>query len=167
MTNKTDQFKSVYNQSKDKVYRLCLGFVGNQTDADNLFQEVFMKIWNNLETFRGETHINTWVYKIASNTALLYVSKRRQLHQKKKNVKAEDLIAHTIVEPPGDPDLKFKQLFTEISKLKEQDRIIISLLFEYCTYNEIAEVVGVSTSNVGVRINRIKKKLIKRLNTNG
>ena len=78
MTNKTDQFKSVYNQSKDKVYRLCLGFVGNSTDADDLFQEVFMKIWNNIEAFRGESHINTWGYKIASNTALLYVSKRRQ-----------------------------------------------------------------------------------------
>jgi len=71
MINKEQLFKQTYEQSKDKIYRLCLGFAGNNSDADDLFQEVFIKVWNNLETFRNESSINTWIYKIATNTALL------------------------------------------------------------------------------------------------
>jgi len=74
MRNKEKYFKQIHEQSKDKIYRLCLGFMGNSIDADDLFQEVLIKIWNNLETFRKESNINTWIYKITTNTALLTIN---------------------------------------------------------------------------------------------
>jgi len=77
MKNKEQEFKQIYEQSKDKIYRLCLGFMGNKTDADDLFQEVLIKIWKNLKTFRNDSNINTWIYRITTNTALLTLNRKK------------------------------------------------------------------------------------------
>ncbi|HED07458.1 MAG TPA: RNA polymerase sigma factor [Ignavibacteria bacterium] len=161
--NKEQLFKQTYEQSKDKIYRLCLGFAGNNSDADDLFQEVFIKVWNNLETFRNESSINTWIYKIATNTALLYVSRKNKFNKRISYLKPEDLNLEIKESDPSYTELEFKKLYQAISELKERDRIIISLLFENSSYSEISEIVGLSVSNVGVRINRIKKTLTKKL----
>ncbi|MGO2358861.1 MAG: RNA polymerase sigma factor [Mesonia sp.] len=76
MNNKEHYFTQVYEQNKDKIYRLCLGFTGNACDANDLRQEILIKIWNNLNSFKGESQISTWIYRIATNTAILY-SKRK------------------------------------------------------------------------------------------
>ncbi len=163
MINKEQLFKQTYEQSKDKIYRLCLGFAGNNSDADDLFQEVFIKVWNNLETFRNESSINTWIYKIATNTALLHVSRKNKFNKRISYLKPEDLNLEIKESDPSYTELEFKKLYQAISELKERDRIIISLLFENSSYSEISEIVGLSVSNVGVRINRIKKTLTKKL----
>ena len=163
MKNKEQYFKEIYEKSKDKIYRLCLGFMGNKTDANDLFQEVLIKIWNNLDTFRKESNINTWIYRITTNTALFTLNKKNKLTQKKKNYEAT--IPHYTSQnlENNDKELQIKKLYTTISTLKEIDRIIIGLLLENCSYNEIANITGLKPSNVGVRINRIKKILNKKL----
>ncbi len=166
MIDKKKEFKNVYQNSKDKVYRLCLGFTGNKMDADDLFQEVFIKIWNNLESFRNESNINTWIYRIASNTAILFVSKRAKLNNKTHLLEFEN-IKLTDESTQIYSDKKVMQLYEAISTLKEKDRIIISLLLEKNSYTEIAEIIGITISNVGVRINRIKKNLTKKMNGYG
>ncbi|MCI2230250.1 RNA polymerase sigma factor [Polaribacter sp. MSW13] len=166
MIDKKKIFKNIYKNSKDKVFRLCLGFTGNKMDADDLFQEIFIKVWNNLESFRKESSINTWIYRIASNTAIVFVSKRAKLLNKKNSLDLEN-IKLTDENTPIYSDKKMIQLYKAISTLKEKDRIIISLLLEKNTYAEIAEIIGIKISNVGVRINRIKKTLTKKMNSYG
>lgn len=163
MKNKEQKFKKVYEQSKDRVYRLCLGFMGNKTDADDLFQEVLIKVWNNLETFRNESNINTWVYRITTNTALLTLNRKTKLN--KKEIEYQHNIPQYEIEnlTSTDKEQEIKKLYKAISSLKEIDRIIIGLLLEDCSYTDISNITGLKISNVGVRINRIKKVLSKKL----
>ena len=163
MKNKEQKFKKVYEQSKDKVYRLCLGFMGNKIDTDDLFQEVLIKVWNNLDTFRNESNIDTWIYRITTNTALLTLNRKTKL--KKKEIDYQPNIPHYESDNLNstDKEQEVKKLYKAISSLKEIDRIIIGLLLENCSYDDISNITGLKTSNVGVRINRIKKTLSKKL----
>jgi len=163
MKNKEQIFKQVYEQSKDKVHRLCLGFMGNKTDADDLFQEVLIKVWNNLDTFRNESNIDTWIYRITTNTALLTLHRKTKLN--KKEIEYRPNIPHYQAENTSstDKEQEVKKLYKAISLLKEIDRIIIGLLLENCSYDDISNITGLKISNVGVRINRIKKTLSKKL----
>ena len=163
MINKKQYFKQIYEQSKDKIYRLCLGFMGNNADADDLFQEVLIKIWNNLEAFRKESNINTWIYRITTNTALLTLKRKNKFYQNQKKYKPIKSQSEIDNSEPFEKELQVKKLYTAISTLKEIDRIIISLVLENCSYNEIASITGLKASNIGARINRTKKILYKKL----
>ncbi len=163
MSNKEEYFTQVYHQNKDKIYRLCLGFTGNTFDADDLLQEILVKIWNNLNSFKGESNISTWIYRIATNTAILYSKRRNRLKNKYPHLEtSNEAIASNEVDSSS-REKKINQLYIAISSLKEIDRIVIGLLLEENSYNEISNITGLTTSNVGVRINRIKKSLNKKI----
>lgn len=162
MKNKERYFKQIHEQSKDKIYRLCLGFMGNKTDADDLFQEVLIKVWNNLETFKKNSNISTWIYRITTNTALLTLNRKNRLNQNHKEY-SPIISKYELENTELDKDLQVKKLYKAISTLKEIDRIIIGLLLENCSYKDISNITGLDISNIGVRINRIKKTLNKKL----
>lgn len=159
MKNKEQYFKQIYEQSKDKIYRLCLGFMGNKIDADDLFQEVLMKVWNNISAFREDSNVSTWVYRIATNTALLTLNRRKRLAQNQERYYPDVQESESNIEI--EKEQQINNLYRAISTLKEIDRIIIGLLLENCSYDEISNITGLKTSNVGARISRIKKALSK------
>ena len=163
MNEKERYFKQVYQESRDKIYRICLGFTGNHIDADDLFQEITIKVWNNLSSFRKESNINTWIYRISTNTALQYLHKRNRSDKFRRGLKSENIIIENAEYEHSDHEEQVNRLYKAISSLKEIDRIIIGLLLEENSYSEIADITGISTSNVGVRINRIKKALSKKM----
>ncbi|MEZ5148588.1 MAG: RNA polymerase sigma factor [Bacteroidales bacterium] len=163
MQNKEAIFKAVYTQAKEKVYRLCLGFTGNRADADDLLQEIFVKVWNNLENFRHESNIQTWIYRIATNTALLYVTRRDRQKQRVNEFEQNASVLH-IDDNQQEQEQQINRLYEAINALKKIDRIIISLLLDDCSYSEIADITGLSATNVGVKISRIKKVLFKKMN---
>lgn len=163
MNNKEQFFEQTYNDLKDKIYRLCLGFMGNRSDADDLFQEVLIKIWKNLDNFRKESSINTWVYRITTNTALMSLNKINKSKSKHTNLLPDNLKNEMSQVNESLQEDKTKKLYQAISSLKEIDRIIISLLLEGNSYKEIANITGINISNVGAKINRIKKILSKKI----
>lgn len=163
MKNKEQYFEQIHEQSKDKIYRLCLGFMGSKADADDLFQEVLIKIWRNLDSFRKESNINTWIYRITTNTALLMLNRKNKLYQKQKEYKPVISQSATENTEQNDKEIQINKLYSAISTLKEIDRIVIGLLLENCSYNEIANITGLKLSNVGAKINRIKKVLNKKI----
>ena len=77
-TQKEQDFEALYQRNKDKIYRLCLGFVREKELANDLFQEILIKIWRHLESFKGESDISTWIYRIAYNTALTFTTKEKK-----------------------------------------------------------------------------------------
>lgn len=165
MDSKEQYFKKIYEESKDKIYRLCLGYMGNPRDAEDLFQEIIIKIWKNLDNFRKESKIDTWIFRIATNTALLQIKKSKRAYQKQNNLEAEIIAIKriNIDDNPFCSEERINQLYKAISTLKKVDRIIISLLLEGNNYEEISDIIGISISNVGVKINRIKKTLAKKM----
>lgn len=157
MTNHQNQdafFKEIYKTYSPKVHRLCLGYTGNAMEADDLLQEVFIKAWQNMDKFRGDSQISTWIYRIAVNTCLYHL-------RSQKNKKSVD-IDKTILRQEDELDDKEQQvqlLYKCISELSEADRLIITLLLEEVPYEEIATVTEISEGNLRVKIHRIKQQL--------
>ena len=156
-------FTDVFNGHKDKIFRLCYTSLNNKDDVDDLFQEVMLSVWRNLESFRYESKISTWIYRITVNTALLFNKRFKIKSERFMNFEPIDLEKNLSSGFPfqNDPDEDLKILHAAISRLKKQDRIIIGMFLEGMSYEEMAEVVGISTNYIGVKINRIKADLAK------
>ncbi len=147
-------FLDLFSQNKARLHRLCSGYLDSTADADDLFQEVMTNVWNSLPRFRGEAKPETWLYRIAVNTALMHRRRRRR--------------SEPLVDVPDDrigtqQELEQRErleaLRSAISALSDQDRLIITLLLESLSYKEIAEITGLRVNHVGVKISRIKQAI--------
>ena len=150
-------FEDIYEAYWLKIFRLCMGYMNDRDSAKDLAQETFITVWNKLPDFRNESSIGTWVFRIASNHCLRQIEKQNRMPKTQLPAEMEDVIHH------GYED-KMEFLYKCISELPESERIIISLELEDVKQAEIAEIVGISESNVRVKIYRIKEKLIKKFN---
>ena len=164
MTSKNEKsFIEVFKENKDIIFRLCYTSLNNKADVDDLFQEVMINAWRSLDNFRQEAKISTWLYRITVNTALLYNKRFKRKSKRFFNVEPIELDENHSHEDPfqksNNEDLRI--LNKAISKLNKQDRIIIGLFLEDISYEEISEIVGISSNYVGVKINRIKPVLAK------
>ncbi len=157
---KEELFSSIYRDYKDKIYRICYAYIYAKQDVDDLFQEIMANIWNGLHTFRGEAQLGTWVYRVAVNSALFYNRKFKSYANVKSTFNRVSS-PQTEQNPEGTSEFtqRLDSLARAISQLDKQDRVIISLLLEGLTYDDIAEVVGITPNYVGVKVNRIKKQL--------
>jgi len=167
---KEQKLKELLADHKDMIYRLCYAYLHNKEDIEDLFQEITINIWNHLDQFRGASKISTWIYRIVVNSALMY---------NKKDKKRKTFFSNIDIEPPIAPideaddyfekEKRIEQLNAAINQLKKQDRLIISLVLEGVKYEEIADIMGMTMSYVGVKINRIKTTLFNLLqeNSNG
>ena len=160
MSNKEQVFKEIFQANSKKIYHLCFGYTGDDDAANDLLQETFLKVWQNLEKFRNQAMISTWIYRIAVNTCLTY------LKSEKRQAK-EELTPNIIenkVEEVSEKQEQIKTLYQCISKLEENERIIITMVMDEVPYPEIAEISGISEGNLRVKIHRIKHKLTELYN---
>ena len=154
------EFEELYKTYWQKIFRLCMGYVNDYDIAQDIAQETFIIVWQKLDTFRNESSIGTWIFRIASNNCL------RQIEKEKRFPKAE--LPINIIEEKHyslEPQIQF--LYKCIAELPETDRIIISLELEDLKQAEIANIVGLSEANTRVRIHRIKEKLTQKFKENG
>jgi RNA polymerase sigma-70 factor (ECF subfamily) len=161
-SDKEELFIRILKENKDRVYRLCLGYLIDKQDVDDLFQDVMVNIWRGLDSFRGEAKASTWVYRIAVNTSLIYNKKIKRKQQLIGHEEMDNLVDQT--SDNAESNMNVASLRKSISGLKKQDRLIITLLLEGMSYQEIADITGISINYVGVKINRIKKQLEKMIN---
>ena len=132
-----------------------MGYLNDEELAKDLCQETFIKVWKNLSSFRGDSAITTWIFRIATNTCLRQIERNKIRISNKLN---EDLAEEKL----PDKELQIKLLYRFISELPEVDRIIISLELDNINQSEIAQIVGLSPGNIRVRIHRIKEQLTKK-----
>ncbi|OXA87403.1 RNA polymerase sigma factor [Flavobacterium hercynium] len=154
------EFEDIYKTYWDRIFRLCMGFVNDYDVAQDLAQETFIIVWQKLETFRNESTIGTWIFRIASNNCL------RQI-EKEKRFQKSDLPIHLTEEKHYSIEPQIQLLYKCIAELPETDRVIISLELEDVKQAEIAKIVGLSEANVRVKIHRIKEKLTQKFKENG
>ncbi|TKB96004.1 RNA polymerase sigma factor [Pedobacter cryophilus] len=160
MSNKEQVFKEIFQANSKKIYHLCFGYTGDDDAANDLLQETFLKVWQNLEKFRNQAMISTWIYRIAVNTCLTYLkSEKRQA----KDELTPNIIENK-VEEVSEKQEQIKTLYQCISKLEENERIIITMVMDEVPYPEIAEISGISEGNLRVKIHRIKHKLTELYN---
>ena len=152
MTPAELHFENIYAQYSHSVYRVCMGYINDPAQAEDMMQETFISVWKNLSSFREESRISTWIFRIATNICLRAIEKSKKVRLEALPFDLPDHSEETI-----EHHLIF--LYRCISELDETDRIIISLVLEDLPQQEIAEIVGLSHSNIRVKIHRIKEKL--------
>jgi len=152
-------FEEIYKSHWQKIFRLCMGYFNNYELAQDITQETFITVWQQLPRFRGDSGIDTWIFRIASNNCLRQIEKNRR----KRDV---DLPSEIKQEESKSIEPQIQLLYTYISELPELDRIIISLELEDVKQVEIAKVVGISEANIRVKIHRIKEKLTNKFKEN-
>jgi len=155
-------FKEILDKHHPILYKIGHAYASGE-DFDDLYQEMLINVWRGLPNFKENSKISTWLYKVALNTALTYV--RNKNRKPKESVDFEKYENTWESAPSYMPDAEddIKQLYSAIRQLKKEERSLILLYLDEKTYDEMAEIIGFTTSNVGVRINRIKKKLHKLL----
>ena len=127
-------------------------FSKDTDEVNDLFQEVLVNLWKGMSSFKGQSDIRTWIYRIALNTCIST--------DRKKKITTIPLSMDANLFQDQDEDTKqVKLLHNRISKLQPFDKAIVLLWLENISYDEIGEIVGISTKNVASRLFRIKEKL--------
>jgi RNA polymerase sigma-70 factor (ECF subfamily) len=155
-------FLSVIEQHKGIIYKIANSYCRNTEDRKDLIQEIIYQLWRSFGRYNDQYKYSTWLYRIALNVAISFYRK-----DSKRTGRASELTADIIViaeekEDPG-PQLRLLQRF--ISELPELDRAIMILYLEEKNYKEIADILGLTETNIATKINRIKTKLKGKFST--
>ena len=158
--NKSDTtFEQALEANKEKIYRICRVYALAPLAPQDLFQEVVYQVWKSFSTFKGNSGIDTWVYKIALN-----VCQRSKMKNEKGSEKTVRLTSLQFIPadlPPDESDqVKYQALQDCIVMLNQDDQSLIVLLLEGLPYKQIAEIIGSTDNHVAVRMKRIRKLLL-------
>lgn len=156
-----DQFSSLITSNQGLILKVCNMYCNSKEDREDLFQDIVLQLWRAYPMFRGDAKVSTWMYRIAINNAITRLRKETKrekftdLNNEALNVRAEETVI----------DEKAAIMYEAIKKLTEVERALSMLYLENCSYKEIAEVMGLSETNVGFKLNRLKSKLKSLVNT--
>jgi len=155
-----EEFNELIKQNHASIYRICRAYLFDVSHANDLYQEILLQIWKSTQNFKGKAKVSTWVYRVAVNTAITYnlKNKKHEYHSlpDKMELPYEDTIPQKV-----EQEVQLDRLRYCISQLEPENRLIISLVLENKSYKDIAEITGININLVGVKINRIKARLLK------
>lgn len=153
MNPQEKEFANLVKDQKSTIYTVCYMFSKDQDEVNDLFQEILVNLWNGFSGFEGRSNVRTWVYRVSLNTCI-------SQDRKKKRLKTQPLSMNINLFDDKDEDTKqVDMLRRRINKLGPFDRAIILLWLENMSYEEIGQIVGISTKNVSVRLFRIREQL--------
>lgn len=154
-----EEFIQLVEKHQGIIHKVSRLYRDTREDQEDLFQEIVFQLWKSFPGFRAEAKVSTWVYRIALNTAIAIFRKNTldlvyeaRISEKHHPESVQDLSENE------------EKMYEALRQLNEAERALISLYLDEYTYREIAEIVGISESNVGVKLNRIKTKLKTLLN---
>lgn len=148
------EFLAVVRAYDKVIYKVCYLYTTRNASLNDLYQEVVINLWKAFPKFRGECKISTWIYRIALNTCISFMRKEKNLPELVTLTWDTDRVAE-------DDELQsmLRELYRLINQLGQLDKSIILLYLEEKSYEEIAEITGLSVTNVATKLNRIKQKL--------
>ncbi len=153
-----EEFSHLIEKNQGIIHKIALLYTNSFADREDLFQEICLQLWKSFSSFKGHAKFNTWMYRVAINTAIDHLRKQR------KELAFEPLMdIHTRHESSDDHE-QVKLLYRSVSKLNPIDKAIILMWLEEKNYEEIAEVMGITKSNVSVKLVRIKRKIQQLIN---
>ena len=155
-------FKRWLDDYSKLIFKVVRAYAVSAQDQDDLFQEILLQLYLAVPGFRGDAKETTWIYRVSLNTALTW---NRNDKRKRKKFKTNVLDIQDLASNSGDNndlsqnDQILNQVYDGIRKLPKSDSSIILLYLDGLSYDQISEVIGISKTNVGARLNRAKKKL--------
>ena len=140
-------------QENDRIIHKVVGlYADSAEDKQDLFQETLLQLWKSSKSFRGEASFTTFMYKVALNVALSFNRKTKRMQT--TNLDNVNELAISVSDKED-----YELLYIIIKSLTDIDRMIITLHLDGYKNNEVAEIIGVTTNNVNVKIHRIKEKI--------
>jgi RNA polymerase sigma-70 factor (ECF subfamily) len=133
------------------IHKLCFVYTNNNEEYKDLKQEISYQLIKSYEQYRGDSKLSTWLYKVSLFTALSFIKRKPRSYQQLEEVADTSFIDYEFNE--------WNNVMQQIKMLPEIDKSLIFLYLEDKSYKEISVIMGISESNVGVKLNRIKKKL--------
>ena len=153
MEQQEKDFSRMIREQKATIYTVCYMFSKDKEEVDDLFQEVLVRLWQGYDSFQGKSDLRTWIYRVSLNTCI-------SIDRKKKRRKTQPLLEGVDLFDKNDADNRQTDLLHErIGRLQAFDRAIVLLWLENLSYEEIAQIVGISVKNVSVKLYRIKEQL--------
>ena len=154
MNELEQSFLELMEHHKQLIYKVCFMYASDDETIGDLYQETMLNLWKGFPRFRRESKPSTWIYRIAMNTCISWFrASSARPHTISLTLSMADLFV-------GDQEREnLKELYALINRLGKLERALILLWLDELSYEEISEILGISPSNVGVRINRIKAKL--------
>lgn len=153
-----EEFLTLITEHQDLIRKVAAMYYKNRTDQEDAFQEILVNLWKAYPTFRGDSKITTWMYRVALNTVISAFRKASsRVHRNRSDVNISDELIQPDHEQISNEDIDV--LYQAIDQLSDIEKAVIMLYMEEKTYDDIAEIMGMTRTNVGVKINRIKKKL--------
>ncbi len=155
-----DDFTELFVANQRIVHKICSVYFSGKPDKEDYFQEIVLQLWKAYPGFRKESKFSTWMYRVALNTAIDLLRKEKTQPKLFQLSKSE----FSIKEQKRELTEQQEKLYTSIAQLSEIEKAIILLYLEDYSYKEISEIVGISETYTGVKINRIKTQLQKLIN---
>ncbi|MFN6946221.1 MAG: RNA polymerase sigma factor [Cytophagaceae bacterium] len=156
------KFISVVKEHRNLIFKICNSYCSDPESRKDLQQEILIQLWNSFSRFDGRIKLSTWIYRIALNTAISFYRSNRK-HNNHQSLDASIIILSES-ECFSENDENIQQLYQLINHLNELERALILLYLDDIKYKDIAEILGISETNVATKISRIKKKLKEQFN---
>lgn len=147
------------NEHRGMLFKVCRLYCHTPQDRQDLFQEIVVQLWRSYPSFRGEARISTWLYRIALNTAISGLRRKRRLIT---GIDPGELPAELQdIQYSAEKEEQLQLLYQAIDRLTEVEKALTMLYLEDRTYQEMEDILGISQNNLRVKMNRIKEKLRK------
>ncbi|MDA6068179.1 RNA polymerase sigma factor [Flavobacterium sp. AC] len=156
MKEKEQEFLDRIQSHKGILYKVSKMYMDNHNDQQDLFQEIVCQLWKSYDSFRNESQFSTWMYRVAVNTAIIFLKKE------KRKVDKYEIASENIKDDEGDSHIKESQIdhfYKAVQKLEKIDKAIIFYQLEGFSHKEIGDNLGISEGNARVKLNRAKEKL--------
>ena len=165
-SEREQQFLTLVNQNDSRLRHICRVYSRDAESFKDLHQEILLQLWRSLPSFNGASSPDTWLYRVALNTALAASRRHRP-----DRVTAPLDDGGSDVEDPAQPDVdellearaRTERLYAAIDRLNEVDKMLITMYLDERSYRDMADVIGIGVSHIGVRLHRIKKTLGRQL----
>ena len=155
MESNEKEFSRMVREHKTTIYTVCYMFSKDNDEINDLFQEILVNLWKSFASFQGRSDMRTWVYRVALNTCITIDRKKKRRRDKEARVELDI----NLYDDKDDDVRQVKKLYERINRLGIFDRAIVLLWLEGLPYDEIGQIVGISSKNVSVKLVRIREQL--------
>ena len=156
MDHVEQEFVTLIQEYERVIYKVCYLYTTPHATLNDLYQEVVINLWKAYPKFRNECKISTWIYRIALNTCISFIRKEKNIPEIVTLSQIADRIEET-----DETQVMLKRLYSMINRLGQLEKSLVLLYLEDKSYEEIAEITGLTLTNVATKLSRIKDKLRK------